>query len=95
MAFGQYKGRCIGRLMRFLYDYCIKSAECIFHGENEDPMITLYGEPFANYIWDGDSDIPTFTFLGEYEYLNKVQERKKEYILELFKLAEELFGKKK
>ena len=88
MAFERYKGRSIGRLMYFLYQYCIKSDECIFHGENKTPMITLWGKPFANYTWDEDTDIPTFNFLGKWKNLNKVQKNKKEIILEVIKIRE-------
>ena len=88
MAFGEYKGQCVGRLMYFLYQYSIESDECIFFGPKKFPMITLREEPFANYVWDEDTDIPTFTFLGEYKYLNRVQKEKKPIILEVIKLRE-------
>ena len=68
MAFEKYKGRCIGRLMYFLYDYYRETDRAIFFTSGKDPMITLFGEPFANYEWDGDTDIPTFTFLGRGKY---------------------------
>jgi hypothetical protein len=45
-------------------------------------MITLRGEPFANYTWDGDTDIPTFEFLGSWVDFNKVQEARKPFEVE-------------
>ncbi len=92
MAYGEYNGRCIGRLMHFLYYYHHRTDECIFHEEHEDPMITLWGKPFANYEWDGDTDIPTFTFLGEWEFLNKTQKVTKENLLKADELREKIFG---
>ena len=93
MAYIEYKGRCIGRLMRFLYEYDMRSDECVFHGEKEDPMITLFGKPYANYTWDGDTDVPTFTFLGEFGFLERSQKYKRPYILLTDKTREEIFGK--
>ncbi len=94
MAFGQYRGRTIGRVMHFLYEYDMRSDECIFHGEAENPMITLDGKPYANYTWDEDTDVPTFTFFKEFGYLEKSQNYKKPYILEVEKKREEIFGEK-
>ncbi len=93
MAFNQCEGRCIGRLMKFLYEYDLRSDECIFHGEKEDPMITLHGKPYANYTWDGKTDIPTFTFLSESERLGRIQAHNKPYLLIIEKRREEVFGK--
>lgn len=95
MAFGQYKGRCVGRLMRFLYAYDNRSDEAIFHGheyqEKYGAMVTLSGRPYANYTWDGDTDVPTFCFLGDFGWLNKVQTRIKAELLATDKLRAELF----
>ena len=93
MAFAEYRGRCIGRLMHFLYAYIPKSDYAIFSDKKESPMITLFGQPFADYEWDGDTDIPTFTFLGEYKYLKEKQEREKLYLLRVEKMRKEWFGK--
>ena len=92
MAYKEYKGRCIGRLMSFLYEYHHRTDECVFYEEDKDPMITLWGRPFANYVWDGDTDIPTFTFLGEWEFLNEIQKVKKEYLLKVDEMREKIFG---
>jgi hypothetical protein len=72
MAYKQYKDRNIGRLMYYLYKYNMQTDSCIFELNGKSPMITLYGKPFANYIWDKGTNIPTFEFLGEYEFLNHV-----------------------
>jgi ribonuclease HI len=82
MAYNEYNGRNIGRLLRFLYEYNHRSDEATFHSEQENPMITLYGEPFANYVWEAETDIPHFTFLGKYTDLQIVQKQTKNRILE-------------
>ena len=92
MAYGQYKGRSIGRLMHFLYAIDVNSDYSIFGEGKTSPMITLHGKPYADYVWDGDSDIPTFTFLGEFAHLNQRQAQEKRYWLDLngYKVGEYL-----
>ena len=82
MAYGEYKGRCVGRLLHFLYRYNHNADVAIFHDPKHDPMITLWNKPFANYTWDGDTDVPTFTFLGDFKHFAAVQEREKPRLLE-------------
>lgn len=82
MAFGEYKGRCIGRLMHFLYEIDTRSDSAIFGDGKTSPMITLHGKPYADYVWDGDSDIPTFTFLGEFAHLDQKQAMEKRHWLD-------------
>jgi len=86
--YNHYRGRCIGRLLRFLWEYDKNADRLIFHGENVTPMITRYGKPYANYTWDGDSDTPTFEFLCEDKiWLLRVQENKKKDIIKFEKTA--------
>lgn len=92
MAFGEYKGRCIGRLMHFAYAYDMKSDEAIFQGADKEPMMTLKGKPYANYTWDGDTDVPTFVFLGDFDYLNQVQDHRKPDILRSEEFRKDVFG---
>lgn len=91
MAYAEYNGRCVGRLMYFLYKYHHASDSCIFHGKHKvgGSQITLWGRPFANYTWDGDTDVPTFEFLGDFSFLNKVQKREKPLLLEDIKIVTE------
>lgn len=71
MAYEYYKGRCIGRLLHFLYKYDMNHADTVLFGSEED--ITCNGEPYADYVWCLDTDIPIFTFLGKFAYLNDIQ----------------------
>jgi hypothetical protein len=68
--------------LHFLYRYTHRADNVIFQDRNTFPQITLGGKPFANYTWDGDSDVPTFEFLGEYAYLAAQQDIYKKQILE-------------
>jgi hypothetical protein len=83
-----YKGKCIGRLIDFLeeYDpYNDRPHSVVFQGEDKKPMITLYGKPYANYVWT-EGDVPVFEFLGENkEWLTKVQETKKKDVIQIDK----------
>ena len=81
MAFGEYKGRCLGRLMHFLYEIDTNSDLAIFSSKDKTPMITLHGKPYADYVWDGDTDIPTFTFLGRFAHFNQTQAMSKRHWL--------------
>jgi hypothetical protein len=90
MAYGGYRGQCIGRLLRFLYDYNMNVGEySIFHGDGKITMHTDDGAAGASgYTWnnDGDGDIPTFTFVGDYYYLNDVQKQRQPKIITYDKL---------
>lgn len=80
----RYKGRCIGRLLRFLWEYDKNADRMVFHGENSNPMITFLGKPYANYSWDEDTDVPTFEFLGYDKVLREwIQMSKKKDIIKL------------
>lgn len=60
MAYGQYTGQCIGRLMAFCYKFTHMSDRWMFG----DGQITDHTGQIATYTWenDGDSDIPIFKF---------------------------------
>jgi hypothetical protein len=36
-------------------------------------MISLWGQPFADYVWD-EEDVPKFTFYGKYKILEETQD---------------------
>jgi len=78
MTFSKNHGRCIGRLLQFLYRYNIDFDYC----QIGDGEVLLHGRLVAKYVWDGDTDIPTFVFYERFEYLNKVQNEWKQQILE-------------
>jgi hypothetical protein len=80
MAYGNYKGRCLGRLMHFLYKHTMRSDEWIFHFDKielwdghcthgQNGPVTCYWQ------WLGNTDIPRFKFVGNYETLNECTER--------------------
>ncbi len=72
MAFENYKGRTIGRLLYFLYKYTFK-ADTFKIGNGfvyESDEVTLV----ATYKWDGDSDVPTFEFVDDYKCLGTIQD---------------------
>ncbi len=84
MPWSKYKGKSIGRVIQFIYRYAgVYIAErVIFHTyprDGEPGEITLWGRPFANYVWE-ESDVPVFQFHEEYNWLNKVQEQKREEV---------------
>jgi hypothetical protein len=64
--------------MYFLYHYHQDFDEC----QMGDGEVTFHGKVVAKYVWDGDTDIPTFVFYGRFEYLNQVQDRLKKQVLE-------------
>lgn len=82
MAFNQYRGRNIGRLMRFLYEYDMGSDAYGIFSSNNRITYRHDGPLYATYTWDGDTDVPTFEFHGQFAHLNKVQEQKKPRIVE-------------
>jgi hypothetical protein len=77
--YSNHKGRCIGRLMFFLYKYSSLTDRCTFDGKEQS--VYLNGKLFAKYTWDEDSDIPTFEFLGEHISLNILQSSLKPLII--------------
>ena len=65
--YSNYKGRCVGRVLHFLYHYCgltIAERAIISFAPSE----VKYGnELLASYRWLGDTDIPVFTFVDKLE----------------------------
>lgn len=92
MAYGDYRGQCVGRLLRFLYDYHSMLAETvIFHDDGKITDRHDNGDVIATYTWnnDGDGDIPTFEFTPKFGYLREVQARRQPEIIKY----EDILGK--
>lgn len=93
--YGYYRGRCIGRVLHFLYAYHIQDADMVtFNGPTatnpDNWQITLRGKLFATYSWDEDSDVPTFKFFGDHaKFFEERQVQYKDWVLEKDKLREE------
>lgn len=74
MAFEQYKGRCIGTLLKYLYEYTPKADTFIFENgkvhndRNQKDLV-------ATYFWMNDADVPIFKFTKKYKYLYRAQSR--------------------
>jgi len=93
--YSNYHGKCIGRILHFLYHYCGSNvASNVTIGETE---IKLDNEPFAMYKWHdsiGLADVPVFEFLSinnfennecalsDVRYLYKVQIEKRDEAIE-------------
>jgi hypothetical protein len=57
----------------FTEDYQFKAVP-----DSDVVEITLFGKLFANLRWDGDTDIPTFEFFGDFgDWYQEAQVRKK------------------
>lgn len=91
MAYGEYRGQCVGRLLRFLYYYApMISENAIFHPDgkitdgHEGPVIA------EEVTWnnDGDGDIPHFKFSSSYNHLKAVQDSTKQKLIDYEKLIE-------
>jgi hypothetical protein len=80
MAFGEYRGRCIGRVMRFLYEIDIRSDECIF-GPERTLTIGHEGPLYASYSWRDNTDIPEIVYHGQFAHLNDRKKAAYDYIL--------------
>lgn len=72
MAYMNYRGRCVGRIMAFLFAADSSSDEWARIGTNQ---INFYNNPFASFEWLGDTDIPVFTLTEEYESYKHVLDR--------------------
>lgn len=66
MSYSHYRGRCIGRILHFLDQYCpYHIASVVRVGGNR---VTLSDRPFATIAWDtsfGHAGVPVFTFLED------------------------------
>ena len=90
MAYHGYKGKCVGRLMRFLYEYSRRSDEWKFSIKDEMGLVLDQSEKnvIAEFSWCDHvnilfgnkyvivADVPLFMFRGEWKYLNVVQVEK-------------------
>lgn len=56
----QYRGRCIGRVLHFLYYYC--GYDVSTHATIGESKVNYHGQVIATYEYLGDTDIPYFTF---------------------------------
>lgn len=98
MSYGNYRGRCVGRLLHFLCEYRIPFySDVIFQGprkgEPDVGAITLRDKLFATYKWDGDTDVPTFKFYGaSAPVFEQLQVHYKEDVLKLDELMEQSYG---
>jgi hypothetical protein len=81
MAYGEYSGQCVGRLMYFLYKYSHHSDSWLF-SENQTITSGHKGPVIASYTWDddNDSDVPTFTFLEVPDRAYAWQEGSKQWV---------------
>lgn len=82
-AYVGYEGRCVGRLLYFLYDLHPRLDYHVAIGDN-DMLYWRDGEkeiPMASYTWEDDTDIPVLTFLGKFEaWQEQFDENKKELL---------------
>ena len=95
MAYEGYEGRVRGRILYFLYRYTFKAdtfkiIDGKIYESNETTLV-------ATYTWDGDSDVPTFKFVGDYKCLDTIQKSLKSLLTGEEKFDVGMFwgGKKK
>ncbi len=67
-----YKDNSIGRAIHYLYVICSLSIaeQSIFNGDN---TVSYQKKIIANINWD--NGYPHFTFIGDYEYYNPIQDK--------------------
>lgn len=68
MSFWNYRGRCIGRVIHFLYHYA--GMDVAEHATIDGDRVEYRGKPFATYKWSdtiGLCDVPEFTFVNDPE----------------------------
>lgn len=82
MAYSSYKGRCVGRLLHFLYDYT-KQADGFCFAGNKVYADSKCKKLVATFIWDGNTDVPTFQFVGEFKSLETQQSQRKPQIVKV------------
>jgi hypothetical protein len=75
--FSEYRGRSVGRLMGVLEVYCggVSVVEELTFGTN---TIFYRGDVFATYTWEGDTDVPVFTFVLKDEWRRAMYEQNQE-----------------
>lgn len=98
MAYNEYSGQCVGRIIYFLYEYNRSIGELSYIGDGTISADPYCKEVIATYVWNnhGDGDIPWFTFTNKYVWLSEIQSRKYYQIVssEYF-LGKPLWSKKK
>lgn len=84
MAYGTYRGQCVGRMLYFLYSYTTRADEFIFHGDGKITDRHDNGTVVATGVeWGGPcNDIPTFTFTEDFAFLKTQQEQKQKQLAE-------------
>ncbi len=60
MAFEEYRGRCIGRALHFMYAVDMRADEATFAGDGK--TVTLRGKPYCTYEWEENTDTPKITY---------------------------------
>jgi hypothetical protein len=66
MSFWNYRGRCIGRVIHFLYHYA--GMDVAEHATIGGDSVEYRGKSFAEYTWSdrfGEADVPVFSFLSD------------------------------
>lgn len=76
-----YKGKCVGRIIDFIREYCGCHISDHIIIDAEFSYIELHGQLFAIYIWIGDTDIPKFKFFGKFVHFGDNQVTKREYMI--------------
>ena len=87
MSYNHYRGRCVGRVMAFLYAYSHRADSWYFN----DQAIFLDNKcnfKIATYTWNSDVegdpnyDVPTFKFSEAFIFLAEQQRRHKAEVIE-------------
>ena len=97
MSHFPYRGRNIGRLLHFLYQFSTTFDHCRFRGS--DQTIWLGNKIVAEYQWQEGTDIPIFTFYNidrheDFERFNHEQEWRIKEILELDRRVTDFWGRR-
>jgi len=80
MAYSHYKGRCVGRLLHFLYDYTTQADSFCF-ASGKVFSNSKCNEVVATYTWENNTDIPTFQFSELYSRLTLQQNFRKPFLI--------------
>jgi hypothetical protein len=78
LSFWNYRGRCIGRVIHFLYHYA--GMDVAEHATIGSDRVEYRGKAFATYTWSdrfGEADVPVFAFLSDAGRLDMMQTSKR------------------
>ena len=79
MSFWNYRGRCIGRVIHFLYHYA--GMDVAEHAQIGGDRVEYRGKVFAKFTWSdsfGECDVPVFEFMDDADgWLNQAQVTKR------------------